>query len=112
MPNLTAVAALVLGFSVDRALADELLWARKSAFGGVSARSRLRRMGHRKSHAAPYAARAGCPMHQARQRIISITDDTPAPARQQTAPRAPDSIEQYNHDCAVQSGATSGRFCK
>ena len=37
MLKLTAVAALVLGLGVDPALADELLWARKSAFGGLSA---------------------------------------------------------------------------
>ena len=37
MLKLTAVTALVLGLGVDPALADELLWARKSAFGGLSA---------------------------------------------------------------------------
>jgi hypothetical protein len=37
MLKLTVVAALVLGLGVNPALADELLWARKSAFGGLSA---------------------------------------------------------------------------
>jgi hypothetical protein len=32
--------------------------------------------------------------------------------RQQTVPGAPDSIEQYNQNCAVQGAATSGGFCK
>jgi hypothetical protein len=37
MLKLTAVTALVLGLGPDPALADELLWARKSTFGGLSA---------------------------------------------------------------------------
>jgi hypothetical protein len=37
MFKVTAVTALILGLSVDPALADQLLWARKSTFGGLSA---------------------------------------------------------------------------
>jgi hypothetical protein len=37
MLKVTAIAALVLGLVVDPAFADQLLWARKSTFGGLSA---------------------------------------------------------------------------
>jgi hypothetical protein len=37
MLKVTAVTALVLGLGVDPTLADQLLWARKSTFGGLTA---------------------------------------------------------------------------